>query len=207
MKNNSERMTANYCLKEGNEFLESGTKSDLMKAAKSFMRAYTAGYQKSHIGHIVEACKRLGHTRRLLAAMEDDRKEKLITCVEAVTALSTALEQDGGKILSKDDRCAVVKDIQLVSEEFFKSIDGLKDEVKVLSIRNFMQHLGNDRYIVNSSWIQTVFQATQMELKLYLQAIRNSITNNDFKTALGYIAELTASQDRASRLAVNREEE
>ena len=200
MKNISDSMTANYCFKEGNAFLDGCTKLDLTKAAKCFQKAYTIGYQKSHIGHIVQALKGLGHTKQLLTAMEDDKQEKTMLCVEAAIALNRAMEEDRGIILRKADRITLIKDLQLVSEQFFKSIDGLHDTTKLICIRNYMQCL-DARFINSSGCIKTVFKATLAEIKLYLQAIKTCITSKDFKTALGFIAELTASQDRANRLA------
>jgi hypothetical protein len=93
------RMTASYCLNEGNQFLEACDEEGMKKAIESFRRAWMIGRDTGHVGHMVEASKRIGHIRRLMIETESNIADKLQLCVHAVVRLANAMELDNATII------------------------------------------------------------------------------------------------------------
>ena len=201
------KVTAAYCLSEGEKLLEAGTKEDLNEALAVLGKAYMLGKEKHQRFHMAKANILMGHIHRLLACSENDPTQFSGLCVQASARLASGLELDKGKSLSREARATAVTDMKLVAELFFRRINDLGEVERFKYMEHFMRPLENDKYIKDQTWKKLIFTCCTKEMKIYLTKVKMLLQEDDFKSALGFISgQLEPAQQQASRLTCSKED-
>ena len=191
--------TAKYYLDQGEAKTQTG---DYEEAIVLFRKAYDVASRKGLADKMVAASQKMGHVRRILVEEETDPVENVDLCIYAAMRLDCAMELgERRNVLTKEQREALVDDIQFLSTEFFTEVSDLNEKEMRVAIEWFMYAISNSPFIKDVSWSRVMLQCYTSHINQYLAFIRKSLAKEDFKEALLDLGKLTLSKEEALRLA------
>ena len=200
------QMTAKYCLDCGNNLLQSGSEKNLEKALEWFRKAYGVGREKGKIDKMVIANQKIGHTCRKLIEIRKDKRQTPDIYIRAATRLTDAiLLGQRNKVLSKDTEETIVKDMKFISVEFFQAVAEMQ-ETDISTVCHFMSVFSMGKDVDIKNWNRIVFDCCIRQIEMFLIKIQKNLQDEDFKSALFIISELTFPKEEAARVLDTDEE-
>ena len=142
--------TAKHYLDQGETKIQEG---HFDEAIELFKRAYNVATRKGLVHKKVAASQKIGHVRRILVEQGTDPVQNMDLCIDAAIRLDCAMELgERRNVLTKEQREALVDDIQFLSTEFFTEVSDLTEKNMRDSLEWFMYAIDNSPFIKDVSW-------------------------------------------------------
>jgi len=182
--------------------------SDRVKAAECFFKTYRfANDEGNHVKEI-EALVHWGRSHKMLVSTGCTEFLRMKHASKAIKGLSKVLAMEQNKILSEDDRNAVIEDLKFVIKESLRVIENQKEKKMFNYFDVLMRALDYNwkSACVNPTFCQILFECRIKEIKTYVKKIDVCLADENIKEAQNCLESLNYPKEQAKLVAKSLKE-